>query len=390
MIEIADNVCYTGIKDPALRRYNISIDTPYGTTYNSYIVRGEKCAMIDTAPDKCSGYIAKLPEDKIDYLICTHSEPDLSGNVLNILKRNLDATVVGSIAALRNLKQILNCDFKEQVIKENMCIDLGNDMILNFINIPNLHWPDTAAVCVNKILFSGDLFASHYCEDAIKDLDIWNPSSLKTAQKIYFENTFLPFKNFVQTALKKISDLEIEMICPSHGPVICNAGSLISRYRVWSMPNITETKTAAVVYASAHGYTRKLAETAEEMFESHGFDVTIFDAAICNAEEVVSAVNESDVFILGTPTINRNAAKPIWDIVTSIDMLGCKDKPCFVFGSYGWGGEGVQLIHNCLKAMKLNVFEKPFTCILKPSSDELAKFRDYTDKFIISTVNNIK
>lgn len=393
MIEICSDVFYVGVKEPTLRKYDLSVNTPYGTTYNSYIVRGEKTALIDTAPTKCDDYIEniEIPITEIDYLICTHSEPDLSGNIEKILDINPDITVVASIAALRNIRQILNRDFKSQVAKENGKIDLGNGIVLTLYNVPNLHWPDTIAVYLERsgVLFSGDFLGAHYCENGVFDNKIYNKDILKTAQKQYFYDTFTPFKSFVSSALRKLSPLNIDTICPSHGPVLKET-DLINKYSLWCADAVTEEKTAAIFYVSAHGYTKQLADIAKKMFTEHGFNTEIFDASVCDGEQMIKSLNSADIFIFGTPTINRNAAKEIWNLVTSIDLINSKDKSSFVFGSYGWGGEGVQLIHNCLKSMKVNVFEKPFTCILKPSDEEISKFKDYVEKFITKEADNIK
>lgn len=123
-----------------------------------------------------------------------------------------------------------------------------------------------------------------------------------------------------------------------------------------------------------------MADVIEKTLKSCDFDVKEYDVAEIN-DEMITALHSADALVFGTPTINRNAVKPVWDIISSIDLVNMKNKPCFVFGSYGWGGEGIQLVHNHLELLKLKPFEKPFGCIFNPSDEKLAELEDYTKKF---------
>ena len=174
MLELKNNIFYVGVKDPTLRTFDIFMETEYGTTYNAYLVKGEKTALIETAHEKLlDSYISNIeeimPVSEIDYLICNHTEPDHSGSVRKILELNPDIEVVGSIAAIRNLKEITNMTFKEHIAKDGAELDLGDGKVLKFCIVPNLHWPDTMVTYLEseKTLFSCDVFGAHYCEDAV-------------------------------------------------------------------------------------------------------------------------------------------------------------------------------------------------------------------------------
>ena len=147
MNKITENIYYVGVKDPDLKTFDIIMDTEFGSTYNSYIVKGEKVALIETAHDKFQDeYIKNIEEvvdiKDIDYVILNHTEPDHSGSLAKILEINPDITVIGTIAALKNLKEITNMTFKEHLAKDGEELNLG-DFSLKFIIAPNLHWPDT-------------------------------------------------------------------------------------------------------------------------------------------------------------------------------------------------------------------------------------------------------
>ena len=263
MLELKNNIFYVGVKDPTLRTFDIFMETEYGTTYNAYLVKGEKTALIETAHEKLlDSYISNIeeimPVSEIDYLICNHTEPDHSGSVRKILELNPDIEVVGSIAAIRNLKEITIMTFKEHIAKDGAELDLGDGKVLKFCIVPNLHWPDTMVTYLEseKTLFSCDVFGAHYCEDAVVDEDIIYYDKYEKAMKVYYDCIVSPFNSFVVKALEKLSALDIEMVCNSHGPVLKKyIAEAVKKYSAWSAPKVTEKKTVAIFYASAYGYT---------------------------------------------------------------------------------------------------------------------------------------
>ena len=211
MLELKNNIFYVGVKDPTLRTFDIFMKTEYGTTYNAYLVKGEKTALIETAHEKLlDSYISNIeeimPVSEIDYLICNHTEPDHSGSVKKILELNPDVEVVGSIAAIRNLKEITNMTFKEHIAKDGAELDLGDGKVLKFCIVPNLHWPDTMVTYLEseKTLFSCDVFGAHYCEDAVVDEDIIYYDKYEKAMKVYYDCIVSPFNAFVVKALEKV------------------------------------------------------------------------------------------------------------------------------------------------------------------------------------------
>lgn len=389
MLELKNNIFYVGVKDPTLRVFDIIMETEYGTTYNAYLVKGEKTALIETVHDKLVDVYIKnieeiMPVSEIDYLICNHTEPDHSGSVKKILEINPDIEVVGSIAAIRNLKEITNMTFKETVAKEGAELDLGAGKVLKFYITPNLHWPDTMVTYAesDKTLFSCDIFGAHYCEENITDENIIHYDRYEKAMKFYFDCIVSPFKPFVLKALDKLAGLDIEMVCNSHGPVLTKyIEEAVEKYRNWSTPDKKDKKTAAIFYVSAYGYTKTLAETVKKSLEEKGLNVKCFDIINSDKNEMEAALYSADALAFGTPTINRNAVKPVYDVISSIDLVNMKNIPCMVFGSYGWSGEGIQYIYSQLEMLKLKVFEKPFGCLFNPSEDNLSELKEYTARF---------
>lgn len=274
--------------------------------------------------------------------------------------------------------------FKEQLAKDGAELDLGAGVVLKFIVAPNLHWPDTMMTYYSgkKILFSCDVLGAHYCTDGVTDRDIANKADYDKAMKLYYDCIVSPFNPFVVKGLEKLAGLEIDMVCNSHGPVLIDTISeAIDKYVKWSAPVVNSPKKIAVLYVSAYGYTETLANEAAEALSGEGYDVSIYNVIDTDTDKIYDALHSADAVMLGTPTINRNALKPIWDIVGSIDVVASQNKKFAVFGSYGWSGEGCGLIHGTLKSMRLKVYSEPLKVIFKPTQDNLEQMRKYALDF---------
>lgn len=388
MEKLRNNIFYSGMADPTLRVFDIVMETQYGTTYNSYVVKGEKTAVIECVHEKFADeFIEKFNDIKVDYIICNHTEPDHSGSVKRLIEKYPDATVVGTIAAVRNLKEITNITFNEYIAKDGAELDLGNGVVLKFIIAPNLHWPDTMMTYMpsEKVMFSCDVFGSHYYEGNIYDSEIVHKDNYEKSFKYYYDCIVSPFAGFVKTGLEKVKDLQIEMICPSHGPVIVdNIELVVKKYAEYANEEKIEKNTLGVFYASAYGYTREMADIIAQTAKEKGYNVKMFDMEDKNIEKMMSAVNSVELLAVGSCTINKNAPDIVWKVLSGIDAINSKGKPCMVFGSYGWSGEAVGHIHSYLKMFKLNVYDKPFSCVFRMSDAERNELKDYTEKFLES------
>ncbi|MBQ7794034.1 MAG: MBL fold metallo-hydrolase, partial [Clostridia bacterium] len=297
MQKLTERIYYVGVKDPNLKVFDIIMDTEYGTTYNSYIVKGEKTALIETSHNKFSDeFIANIeqvvPVSDIDYIILNHTEPDHSGALEKILKINPDITIVGTIAALKNLKEITNTHFNELLAKDNSQLDLGGTT-LKFIIAPNLHWPDTMMTyCKSeRTLFSCDVLGAHYCSDGVTDKSVQAKADYDKAFKEYYESIISPFKPFVLKAMDKLSGLDIEYIMTSHGPVLTKfIDEGIEKYIRWSAEEKHSKKQVIIFCVSAYGYTKMLADTAKETLLRAGIDAVIIDPTECGGDTISNAL----------------------------------------------------------------------------------------------------
>ncbi len=379
MKQLKDGLYYVGVQNPALRVFDIVMRTEYGTTYNTYLLRGsDKTALIETSHSRFfEAFKANIEEimpiSHIDYVVFNHTEPDHTGTLAKILEINPDITVVGSVAAIRNIGAITNMKFNQMVVKNGDSLDLGGGISLDFISAPNLHWPDSIfSYCkALKTVFTCDFLGAHYCEPTITDELIPYPEKYEDAFHYYYCAIMGPFKKFVLDGLKKLEELDFDMVCCSHGPVLKERISYcMKKYKEWS--SVTpEEKTASVFYVSAYGYTAEMASALAKGLASKGVRVETFDIIQHSAAELSEKIELSKAYLFGSPTINRDAVKPVWDVIGMIDPISNKGKKAMVFGSYGWSGEACKNLSERLKGIGIEVWGDIQRINFKPTDADL-------------------
>lgn len=379
-LELKQGIYWNGVLDSNLRVFDIIMETEFGTTYNSYVIKGsEKTALVETAKAKfCDDYIKRIeaitPISEIDYIIVNHTEPDHAGSAERLIAMNPNIVIVGTGTAINFLKQIVNHDFYSLPVKEGSTLSLG-DKTLHFMALPNLHWPDTMYTYVeeDKVLFTCDSFGSHYSHEGILRSTVTDEEGYMRATKYYFDNILGPFKNpYMLKALTRIKDLDIDMICPGHGPVLdSHIDELKDIYYKWcNEPAPNQKKTVVMPYVSAYGYTKELASFIEQGIKDSG-DIIVesYDLVETDSAMVAGRLASADGILFGTPTILAEALKPIWDLATGLYSPIFKGKLASAFGSYGWSGEAVPHIIERLKQSRLKVLDG-FRIKFKPSDNE--------------------
>lgn len=386
--KITDSIYSVGILNPNLRIFDIVMKTDYGTSYNSYIVKGsEKTALIDcNHKTYFKQYIENIKEicplEEIDYIVLNHNEPDHSGTLGELLALMPQVQVVASKVGALYIKNIANRDDIQFIIaKDNDEISLG-DKMLKFINAPFLHWPDSMFTWVpeEKTLFTCDFFGCHFCEPSAFDYNIVYGSYYEKALKAYYDAIFGPFGSHVKKGLEKIKELDMEFICTSHGPVLTKRGrwqEVLAKYEEWSAPIKNDKPLIPIFYCTAYGNTGLLAESIRDgILETIDADCEIYDLVDYDMEAMQWKLNTCDAFVIGSPTINKNAVPPIWNLLAGIDMINSMKKSCAVFGSYGWSGEAVPNLCQFLTTLKLNVFEESLKVTFVPSDQDLEKAKE--------------
>ena len=392
-LELKPGIIWNGVLDPQLRTFDIIMHTEFGTTYNSYIVRGsEKTALIESAKAKFTdSYIDTLKEitdiSKIDYIIVNHTEPDHSGSIERLVTMNPNIKIVATATAIGFLKQIVNKSFYNIAVKENDTLSLG-DKTFRFMVLPNLHWPDTMYSYLeeDRVLFTCDSFGSHFSHDGILRSTVTDNEGYLRATKYYFDNIIGPYKNpYMTAALERIKDLKLDMICPGHGPVLDDADGIkqiLGLYHEWCAPAPKPAnKQAVIAYVSAYGYTAQLAaRIAQGITDVTGIDVRAYDMTQSDPAVVMADIGSADGILFGSPTIVGEALKPIWELVTSMFAPVHKGKLAAAFGSYGWSGEAVPNLTERLKQLRLRVLDG-FKVRFKPSENDLVDAYDFGYNF---------
>ncbi len=383
-IEVTKDVFYVGALDKDIRIFDIIMHTENGTTYNSYILKGsKKTALIECVKTAFyNEHIEKIKAvcdpSEIDYLVLNHTEPDHSGSVEKFLTLAPNAVVLAGQTAITFMKEIINKPFPHQVVTEKDSFDLGG-MTLEFIMAPMLHWPDTIFTYVKekKILFPCDCFGCHYADDNIFNDKI--SGDFFGAYKYYFDNIIGPYKlPHMLNALKKIENLDIEIIGTGHGPVLReNIPYYIDMYRKWCEVPEKVGKKVTIAYVSAYGYTKTLAEKIAQGLIDSGVNVEMFDLVTDKKEDALASINSSDGFLLGSPTMVGDALPPILELLLYINPVIHKGKLAGAFGSYGWSGEAVPNILGRLAQLRLKCPLEGLKVRLKPAEEDLQKAYQY-------------
>ena len=382
-IKLRENIWSVGIQNPALRVFDIVMESKYGTSYNAYLVTGgEKTALIEAVHKDYFDELVRnveevLPIERVDYLIMNHTEPDHSGGVKALLERCPNLTVLCSASAKKFLGAISNENFPCRVVKNGDTLDLGGKT-LTFISAPLLHWPDSMFTWdeADKTLFTCDFLGAHFCEPSMMDTGIHAVyrQAYEGEVRYYFDCIFGPFKPAVLDGLDKMP-AEAELVCTSHGPCLTAAtlAHVKDCYRQWATPAPRPTvKTAAVLYCSAYGCTASLAQAAAQALADDGCQVTTVDLVDPQGADVAGLVNGCDIVLFGAPTINRSAPEAIWYAVHAVDAINTRGRAAGAFGSFGWTGEAAGMVHEQLKQLKFAMPEAPFKVCFTPTEDDLA------------------
>lgn len=392
-LEIKKDIHWVGALDPNLRVFDIIMYTPYGTSYNSYVVKGsEKIAVFETVKvEFFDQYVERLKNldvdiTKIDYIVVDHTEPDHAGSVAKLLEFSPNAKVVGSAPAIKFMKKIANREFDSITVGDGDTLSLGNKT-LQFISAPFLHWPDSIYTYIpeDEVLITCDSFGSHYSSEAVLNSKVENKENYMEALKYYFDCIFGPYKSYVLKAIKKIENLKIDMILPGHGPVLVeNPMEIVEYYRTWStssIPSADAKKIVTIPYVSAYGYTASLAKKIAEGIESTGnIEVRLFNVIEHELSEVVNSISESDGFLCGSPTIVGELLEPIRDVLSKLNPVIHGGKLAAAFGSYGWSGEAIPRMETRLKELNMKLYPS-LKINFKPSEDELKEAFDFGLEF---------
>ncbi len=346
-VEIGPNTTAIRSLDWDRDRFDIEFGLQNGTTYNSFLIQGEQTALVDTSHEKFRQLYLNIltgliDPAKLDYLIISHTEPDHSGLVKDVLALAPQLTVVGSKVAIQFLENWVHQPFKQRIVKNGDRLDLGNGHVLEFVIAPNLHWPDTIFTydAKTQILYTCDAFGMHYCDDHTFDEDL---ALIEEDFRYYYDCLMGPNARSVLSALKRMSELpEITTIATGHGPLLHhNVTELIDCYRQWSQEQAKAETTVAVFYMSDYGFSDQLSQALAHGITKTGVAVVLMDLRSADPQEVKELVSMAAGLVIGTPPITGQAAATAQTALNTILAAAKAKQSVGVFESGGGDSESV-------------------------------------------------
>ena len=294
---------------------------------------------------------------------------------------------------LKALVQNNELDFN--IVQTGDSVDLGGRM-LRFFSTPFLHWPDTQCTLIEEqqILFSGDIFGCHFCAPRLFNDKV---GDFRFSFEYYYAHIMRPFREHVLDALELLEPLPLTIIAPAHGPVLRDTPiSYLQRYRQLASPLLHNeigagNKSLLVFYISSYGNTARMAQAVAEGAETiAGVRVSLYDLQAGGDLPFVDLIEEADGLAFGSPTINGDAVKPVWDLLSSLAVIKVRDKLGAAFGSYGWSGEAINMIEDRLRGLKLRVPIKGVRARLIPTGAELDLCRDLGKQLARHLTGNVE
>jgi flavorubredoxin/flavin reductase (DIM6/NTAB) family NADH-FMN oxidoreductase RutF len=341
-------------------RFDIEFGLQNGTTYNSFIVRGEKVALVDTSHAKFKELYLKtltgeIDPKTIDYIVISHTEPDHSGLVPDVLELAPQATVVGAKVAIAFLEDLVHRPFERQIVKNGDQLDLGNGHVLEFVNAPNLHWPDTIFTYDHKtgVLFTCDAFGMHFCSDATYDEDL---EVIAPDFRFYYECLMAPNARSVLSAMKRMDKLpQVQMVATGHGPLLrYNVTELTERYRSWSQEKAKAETLVAVFYVSDYGFSDRISQAIAHGITKTNVAVEMMDMRSADPHEVTELVSKAKGLVIGMPPSSGVGAKETQATLGTI-LAAVNDKQTVgLFESYGGDDEPIDTLSTKFQDLELS------------------------------------
>ena len=384
---VTERVFWAGKIDWELRRFHgEEYSTHHGSSYNSYLVRGEKTALIDTvwAPFAAE-FVENLARegvlDSIDFLVCNHAEPDHSGAMPELLRARPGLPVYCTANAVKSIKGMYHQDWDLRVVKTGDTLDLGAGLSLTFVEAPMLHWPDTmfSYLSGEAVLFSNDAFGQHLASERLFADTVDECELFQEAIK-YYANILTPFSKLVT---KKINDvlalgLPLSMICPSHGVIWRkNPGRIVEAYLEWAADYAEDQ--AVVVYDTMWNSTRLMAEAIAQGMREARPEMTVkcLHAGKSDVNDLITEVFKAKLVAVGSPTFNKGILRSVAAVLEEMRGLAFKGKKGAAFGSYGWSGESVKMIEQGLTEAGFAPALPGLKVLWKPDSEASERCRAF-------------
>lgn len=352
--QITEGIYWVGAIDWHLRSFH-GYKTYRGTTYNAYLIIDNKITLIDTVKEKFSEEMLSrirsvIDPNTIDYIISNHSEPDHSGTIKKVMQIADHAKVIASIHGVKTLKDLYG-SVEAEAVRNGSELSLGK-RTLKFYYTTMVHWPDSMVTYDpdDKILFSNDAFGQHLASSERFDGDYDLSVILQEARR-YYANILLPYSDLATKVLSAVKALELRMILTGHG--ISWRDHLPDIFSLYEeMTSGKKKQKAVIVYDSMWGTTTAIASVLAETFIRNGIRTILYDISINDISDVMVEIMDAKYLAVGSATINSNILPPVAAFLCYLKGLAPENLKTIAFGSFGWGGQSIDLIEKELAAMK--------------------------------------
>ncbi len=388
-LQVKNNVFWVGKIDWELRRFHgDEYSTHRGSTYNSYLIREKKVALIDTvwnpfAKEYVENLASVIPLDKIDYVIANHAESDHSGALPELMRHIPDKPIYCTANGVKSLKGHYHKDWNFQVVKTGDQLDLGDKKLI-FVEAMMLHWPDSMFCYLtgDNILFSNDAFGQHYASEYMFN-DLVDQAELMAECIKYYANILTPFSPLVDKKIKEVLsfNLPVDVICTSHGVIWRdNPTQIVAKYVEWA-GNYQENQIT-ILYDTMWNATRIMAEAIAGGIKSSDRNVNIklFNVSKSDKNDVITEIFKSKGIVVGSPTINRGILTAVASILEEIKGLRFAGKKAAVFGSYGWSGESPKVLAEHLEKSGFQLVDEGLKVLWNPDEAGLKQCYEFGQK----------
>lgn len=368
---ITNDIKYVGVNDHEIDLFEGQYIVPNGMSYNSYVIMDEKIAVMDTVDarftQKWLDNIREITDGKTpDYLIIHHMEPDHSANIANFMNIYKDTKIVASAKAFTMMSQFFGTDFKENqiVVKEGDTLSLGKHE-LSFIGAPMVHWPEVIVTydACDKVLFTADGFGKFGALDADED---WACEARR-----YYIGIVGKYGTQVQNLLKKVSALDVQTICPLHGPVLTeNLAYYLNLYHTWSSYGV-ESEGVMIAYTSVYGNTKKAAELLADRLREKGCPkVVITDLAREDMAEAVEDAFRYGRLVLATTTYNADIFPFMREFIAHLTERNFQNREVAFIENGSWALTAAKVMRKMLEGCKNITFADTTVSIKSALNDE--------------------
>jgi len=355
--KIKKDIYWVGAIDWDRRLFDELIPLPEGTSYNSYLIKGQKkTALIDTVdPTKEDDLLDNLDDleiEHLDYIVVNHAEQDHSGTIPLMLELYSEAKIVTNEKCKKMLiEHLLIAEDRIITVKDNDTLSLGG-RTLRFIFAPWVHWPETMLTYLeeDKILFSCDLFGAHLAES---NLWVDDESKVYVAAKRYYAEIMMPFRSNIKKHLERLKELEIKIIAPSHGQIYSHPEFILSAYREWISDEVENE--VIIPYVSMHGSVEEMVYILSEELMKKGITVKLFNLSRTDIGALAIALVDAATIVIASPTVLAGAHPQIVSAVYLANALRPKLRYASVIGSYGWGGKMLENISAMIGNLKVEI-----------------------------------